>query len=118
MATPSIHPAIDDGIKAGNDAFAGGYLHCHCESDPVQITVSSQSAHNHACGCSKCWKPEGAVFSLVAVVPRDSISVTANADKLAVRDNFRAAVFIEEQVINSPEQRTLPYGMGPPPAMA
>lgn len=31
--------------------------------------------------------------------------------------NYRSAVFIEEQVINSPEQRKFPYGMGPPPAM-
>ncbi len=90
MTIPSIHPDVDDGIKAGKDDFAGGYLHCHCGSDPVQITVSSQSAHNHACGCSKCWKPEGAAFSLVAVVPRDSISVTANADKLAIVDESAA----------------------------
>ena len=90
MTTLSIHPAIDDGIKAGKDGFAGGYLHCHCESDPVQVTVSSQSAHNHACGCSKCWKPKGAAFSLVAVVPRDSISVTAHADKLAIVDESAA----------------------------
>ena len=48
--------------------------------------------------------------------PIDDLAA-AHADKLAVRDNFRAAVFVEEQVINSPEQRTLPYGMGPPPAM-
>ena len=31
--------------------------------------------------------------------------------------NYRSAVFLEEQVINSPEQRASPYGMGPPPAM-
>ena len=41
----------------------------------------------------------------------------AHADKLTTRLNYRNAVFIEEQVINSPEQRKLPYGMGPPPAM-
>ncbi|MBL6957707.1 MAG: hypothetical protein ISR52_01905 [Rhodospirillales bacterium] len=41
----------------------------------------------------------------------------AHAGKLAVRENYRSAVFIEEQVINSPEQRAMPYGMGPPPAM-
>ena len=40
-----------------------------------------------------------------------------HTNKLADRQNYRTAVFIEEQVINSPEQRTLPYGMGPPPAM-
>ena len=43
-------------------------------------------AHNHACGCTKCWKPEGAIFSVVGVVPRDTVSITANADKLAIVD--------------------------------
>ena len=90
MPTPSIHPAIDDGIKAGKDDFAGGYLHCHCGTDPVQVTVNSQSAHNHACGCTKCWKPKGAVFSLVAVVPRDSVNVTGNENKLAIVDEAAA----------------------------
>lgn len=90
MTTPSIHPAIDNGIQPGNDDFAGGYLHCHCGTDPVQLTVNSQSAHNHACGCTKCWKPKGAVFSLVAVAPRDSISVTANEHKLAIVDETAA----------------------------
>lgn len=90
MATPSLHPAIDKGIKKGKKSFAGGYLHCHCKKDPVQVTVSSQSAHNHACGCSKCWKPEGALFSLVGVVPRDSVTVTANAQKLEIVDKSAA----------------------------
>lgn len=40
-----------------------------------------------------------------------------NADKLSTLLNYRSAVFIEEQVINAPEQRASPYGMGPPPAM-
>lgn len=39
----------------------------------------------------------------------------ANADSLSVFKNYRSAVFIEEQVINAPEQRASPYGMGPPP---
>lgn len=86
MKAPSIHPLIDKGIKAGKKDFAGGYLHCRCKSDPVQVTVTSQSAHNHACGCTKCWKPEGALFSLVAVVPRESVKVTANKHKLAIVD--------------------------------
>ena len=42
--------------------------------------------NNHACGCTKCWKPEGASFSLVAVVSRDNLSVTANEDKLETVD--------------------------------
>ena len=90
MTFPSLHPAIDNGIQAGIDDFAGGFLHCHCDDEPVQITVTSQSAHNHACGCSKCWKPEGALFSQVAVVSKDNLSVTANADKLEIVDESAA----------------------------
>ena len=86
MTSPSLHPAIDNGIQAGSKDFAGGYLHCHCDAKSVQITVTSQSAHNHVCGCSQCWKPEGALFSQVAVVPKESLSVTAYADKLEIVD--------------------------------
>lgn len=46
--------------------------------------------HNHACGCSKCWKPEGALFSLVAVVPRDKVTVVAHAEKLVIVDDKAA----------------------------
>ena len=42
--------------------------------------------HNHACGCSKCWKPEGATFAIIAVVPREKVSVVANAEKLNIVD--------------------------------
>jgi S-(hydroxymethyl)glutathione synthase len=82
----SIHPAIDGGIKAGMPGFSGGKLHCRCARDRVEVTLSTNTAHNHLCGCSKCWKPEGAVFSLVAVVPRDKLRVTANEYKLKVVD--------------------------------
>ena len=68
MATVSIHPAVDHGVQAAAQDFAGGTLVCKCSQDPVEISVQSQSAHNHACGCTKCWKPKGAVFSVVAVV--------------------------------------------------
>ncbi len=86
MTSPSLHPNIDNGVQAGSDDFAGGTLHCHCDKDQVEVTVTSQSAHNHVCGCSKCWKPEGALFSQVAVVPKDSLSVTASDDKLEIVD--------------------------------
>ena len=80
----AIHPAVDGGVKAGNKDFSGGSLVCHCSDKPVTVQVTAQSAFNHVCGCTKCWKPEGALFSQVAVVGRDKLSVTANADKLAV----------------------------------
>ena len=82
----SIHPSIDSGIRPAAKNFAGGVLVCQCAKDPVEVTVKTQSAHNHACGCTKCWKPKGALFSLVAVVPRDKLSVTAHTGKLKVVD--------------------------------
>ncbi|MCL7939857.1 S-(hydroxymethyl)glutathione synthase [Halomonas sp. ATCH28] len=90
MSDIRIHPAVDSGVRAGSDSFNGGTLHCHCSDNPVEVTVKAQCAHNHVCGCTKCWKPEGALFSMVAVVPRESLSVTANEDKLAVVDTSAA----------------------------
>jgi S-(hydroxymethyl)glutathione synthase len=86
----SIHPAVDQGVKRGSPDFAGGTLACKCAQAPVKVRVTAQSAHNHVCGCTKCWKPEGALFSMVAVVPRDKLSVTENADKLQIVDTSAA----------------------------
>lgn len=80
----SIHPAVDNGIKPAQAGFSGGTLQCHCTTDPVRIAVRAQSAHNHVCGCTKCWKPQGAIFSQVAVVPRDAVEVIQGAEKLEV----------------------------------
>jgi S-(hydroxymethyl)glutathione synthase len=80
----SIHPAVDSGVKAGNPKFSGGTLKCKCASAAVTVSIQSNVAFNHVCGCTKCWKPAGATFSLVAVVPRDKLSVTANAQKLKI----------------------------------
>ena len=83
----SIHPSVDAGVKPAAKDFAGGTLVCHCAGKPVKVVVKAQTAHNHACGCTKCWTPKGAQFSLVAVVGRSHVTVTENADKLAVIDN-------------------------------
>ena len=83
----SLHPAIDKGVKGKAKAkFAGGTLTCKCATDPVTVSIGAQSAHNHACGCTKCWKPAGAIFSVVAVVGRDNVKVTANGEKLKIID--------------------------------
>jgi len=87
MSTVSIHPSVDNGIAAGSEQFTGGTLSCHCAQDKVAVKVAAQTAHNHACGCSKCWKPEGATFAVIAVVARDKVGVTANGDKLSVVDD-------------------------------
>jgi S-(hydroxymethyl)glutathione synthase len=86
MSMISIHPSVDGGVVAGSANFAGGTLSCHCARDPVTVSIKGNVAHNHACGCTRCWKPKGAKFSVVAVVARDNLSVTANANKLKVVD--------------------------------
>ncbi len=88
--TTSIHPSVDKGVRPGSPNFAGGTLVCHCTSNPVEVSVTSQSAHNHVCGCTKCWKPAGALFSMVAVVPRDKLEASKNAERLKVVDSNAA----------------------------
>ena len=87
MSAIAIHPSVDHGIKPATPNFAGGTLVCKCSDKPVKVSVAAQTAHNHACGCTKCWKPAGALFSVVAVVSRDKVSVTDNADKLKIVDD-------------------------------
>ena len=82
----NIHPSVNSGVKPGTKGFKGGTLTCQCKSAPVTVTLASDVAFNHACGCSKCWRPEGAMFSVVAVVGRDKLSVTANGQKLKIVD--------------------------------
>jgi S-(hydroxymethyl)glutathione synthase len=67
--TIHIHPSVDQGVKAGSANFAGGTLVCKCAQSPVKVAIKGQVAYDHACGCTKCWKPAGATFSVVAVVP-------------------------------------------------
>jgi S-(hydroxymethyl)glutathione synthase len=81
-----IHPSVDNGVKQGTGTFAGGTLVCKCKDRPVKVGIKGDVAHNHACGCTQCWKPEGAVFSVVAVVPRQNVSVLENGDKLQIID--------------------------------
>jgi S-(hydroxymethyl)glutathione synthase len=84
--TVHIHPSVDSGLKPGAASFNGGTLVCKCAQDPVKIRIEGSIAYNHACGCTKCWKPAGADFSVVAVVPREKLSVVQNGNKLQVVD--------------------------------
>ncbi|THZ54196.1 glutathione-dependent formaldehyde-activating enzyme [Aureobasidium pullulans] len=81
-----LHPLIDNGLKKGSESFSGGTLSCHCPSEKVAVSLSSNVLHNHACGCSKCWKPSSAIFSIVGVIPTSNLSITANASKLHIVD--------------------------------
>jgi S-(hydroxymethyl)glutathione synthase len=82
----NLHPLINHGITKGSPSFSGGTLSCHCKTSPVTITLSSNIAHNHACGCSKCWKPSGAIFSIVGVVPRNALTISSGEEKLYIVD--------------------------------
>ena len=86
---PSIllHPAIDHGFaKSAKKGFSGGTLTCNCATDKVVVEIGAQTIHNHACGCTKCWKPEGAIFAVVAVVSTDKVKVVQNGHKLKIVD--------------------------------
>src|SRR5215470_10708705 len=83
----TIHPAVDRGIKPKSENFAGGTLLCRCSDNKVAVAIKGQCAHNHVCGCTRCWKPAGALFSQIAVAPRENIKVTANEGKLGVVDS-------------------------------
>lgn len=83
---PNLHPAIDSGIAKGFGSFNGGTLYCKCPSDQVAVQITGDVAHNHACGCSKCWKPAGALFSVVGVVPTDKLKVVWGQNKLQIVD--------------------------------
>jgi len=85
-----IHPSVDQGVRKGSGVFAGGTLVCKCKDKQVKVGIKGDVAHNHACGCTKCWKPNGAIFAVVAVVPRDNVAVLTNGDKLKVIDTAAA----------------------------
>ncbi|KAG9781972.1 Glutathione-dependent formaldehyde-activating enzyme [Exophiala dermatitidis] len=80
----SLHPSIDNGITKGREDFPGGKLRCNCGSNRVEVDITGNVLHNHACGCSQCYKPKGALFSIVGVVPVSNLKVTANEDKLQI----------------------------------
>jgi len=86
MAAIAIHPSVDNGVKSGAADFKGGTLVCKCSDSPVAVSIKGNVAFNHVCGCTKCWKPSKALFSMVAVVSRDNLTVTANAQKLKIVD--------------------------------
>ena len=73
-------------MKPAAPGFSGGTLICKCTHDPVKISIRGSIAYNHACGCTKCWKPAGADFSVVAVVSKELLQVTQNESKLYIVD--------------------------------
>src|SRR6202163_3892532 len=82
--TVHIHPSVDSGVKKGSGSFAGGTLVCKCKDRPVKVGIRGDVAHNHACERPKCWKRDGPAFAVIAVVPRDKVTVLENGHKLKV----------------------------------
>jgi S-(hydroxymethyl)glutathione synthase len=52
----------------------------------VKVSIEGDVLFNHVCGCSQCWRPAGALFSMIAVVPTPKVKVLANGQKLKVVD--------------------------------
>ncbi|WP_240547097.1 GFA family protein [Mesorhizobium tianshanense] len=82
--TVKLHPAVVRDISTSPlGAFTA---RCKCASEPVEIAVDQAVAHSHLCGCSKCWKPAGAAFAQIAVVPAGCVEVKAHGEKLEAVD--------------------------------
>ena len=84
-APVNLHPAVDSG-KATLHSDALRTLRCHCANDAVVVELAVPLLHNHLCGCSKCWKPEGASFAMTAVVPSGAMKVVEHGEKLTIVD--------------------------------
>lgn len=82
MAITDLHPSISKSANAID--FTSGELKCKCSDNPVEVVISGKAAHNHLCACSVCWKPEGALFSQIAVVAKDQLRVLKNENKLKI----------------------------------
>ena len=117
MASISIHPSVDNGVKPGSPSFSGGTLVCKCTTNPVEVSIGSQTAHNHVCGCTKCWKPAGALFAQAPYhAPSEPrVRLSANLALLAATQWLGLLVFgaakrelLETVLADTPASRALP----------
>ena len=87
----SIHPAVDQGVQRGTPELrrrdagvqmrrTAGQGEDRAASPPTTTSAAAPSAGSR----------EGALFSMVAVVPRDKLSVVENGDKLEIVDRSAA----------------------------
>jgi len=58
----SIHPSVDNGVKQDR-RLRRRTLTCKCTDKRSRSRRRADGAH-HVCGCTKCWKPKGALFSM------------------------------------------------------
>lgn len=87
MTDIAIHPKVENGITASKiKDFAGGTLECKCPVQKVTIRINKQCSNTHLCGCSKCQKPEGYLFSLISTIPKENLQLINNSEKLSIVD--------------------------------
>ena len=84
-----LHPSVDNRLEP-KSACPIELLRCGCDRAPVEARLDGPIWHNHLCGCSRCWKPQGAVFAQTAVAPTGTLKITANDDKLEIVDQYQA----------------------------
>ena len=82
-----LHPSVDAGLSSVQKIADNASIRCRCPERQVEILLTVNWSHNHLCGCSKCWKPTGAAFAQIAVVPRDALMIAHNEAKLAIIDS-------------------------------
>lgn len=78
-----IHPAVDGGVKPG-DPNLQGHAPLQLRDRQGRGQGGRADRAQSRLRLHQCWKPAGAVFSQVAVVGRDKVQVTANAQKLKI----------------------------------
>lgn len=62
---------------------AGG---CRCDVHPVRFEYTARPVETHYCLCTDCTDCSGGAVALIAVVERDSFTVTAGQNKLRTLD--------------------------------
>jgi len=89
--TVHIHPSVDNGVAEGSGAFAGGTLVLQVQGQTGQgrhqgrwSLISRLPAAPHVLEARR------ATFSVVAVVPRENVTVLENGDKLQIVDTSAA----------------------------
>lgn len=84
-ATPLLHPAIEAKQRLVAPS-ADVFLRCKCTEATIEARIDGPIFHTHLCGCSQCWKPDKALFALIAMSPAGSVEITRHPEKLEVVD--------------------------------
>ena len=87
---PSIHPAVDNGVKPAIAEVRGRHADCKCSDEAGDGQHQGQRRPQPRLRLHQVLEARRArMFSVVAVVPRDNVTVTANAAEAQGRRSVR-----------------------------